>query len=55
VLLLLLLLLLLLVLLLLVLVGRAPWPAADPPVGLAGIEKSRTRASGADKAPSPNE
>src|SRR5260370_42004096 len=24
-------------------VGRAPWPAADPPVGLVGHEESRTK------------
>jgi TatD DNase family protein len=30
------------------LVGRAPWPAADPLVGLLEHRKSRTRGSGAD-------
>jgi hypothetical protein len=29
-------------------VGRAPWPAADPLVGLPERTKSRTRGSGAD-------
>jgi hypothetical protein len=29
-------------------VGQAPWPAADPLVGLLGRRKSRTRGSGAD-------
>src|ERR1035441_1734828 len=31
-----------------VFVGRAPWPAADPLVGLLEHRKSRTRGSGAD-------
>jgi hypothetical protein len=34
-------------------VGRAPWPAADPLVGLFGCAKSRTRGSGADKGVRP--
>src|ERR1035441_6677036 len=29
-------------------VGRAPWPAADPLVGLLEHRKGRTRGSGAD-------
>ena len=35
------------------LVGRAPWPAADPLVGLLGRRKSRTRGSGADEGVRP--
>jgi hypothetical protein len=35
------------------LVGRAPWPAADPLVGLLGRSKSRTRGSGADEGVRP--
>ena len=34
-------------------VGRAPWPAADPLVGLPPREKSRTRGSGADEGVRP--
>jgi hypothetical protein len=36
-----------------VLVGRAPWPAADPLVGLVGRRESRTRGSGADEGVRP--
>src|ERR1039457_1741016 len=36
-----------------ILVGRAPWPAADPLVGLLGRTKSRTRGSGADEGVRP--
>src|SRR5579859_2150890 len=35
------------------LVGRAPWPAADPLVGLLARRKSRTRGSGADEGVHP--
>jgi hypothetical protein len=38
-----------------VLVGRAPWPAADPLVGLPERRKSRTRGSGADEGVRPTE
>src|SRR5713101_9312219 len=34
-------------------VGRAPWPAADPLVGLPTREKSRTGGSGADEGVRP--
>ena len=34
-------------------VGRAPWPAADPLVGLLKHSKSRTRGSGADEGVGP--
>jgi hypothetical protein len=34
-------------------VGRAPWPAADPLVGLLGRSQSRTRGSGADEGVRP--
>ena len=34
-------------------VGRAPWPAADPLVGLPEHSKSRTRGSGADEGVRP--
>src|ERR1035441_118317 len=36
-----------------VFVGRAPWPAADPLVGLLEHRKSRTRGSGADEGVRP--
>src|SRR6266699_7068179 len=36
-----------------ILVGRAPWPAADPLVGPLGRRKSRTRGSGADEGVRP--
>ena len=36
-----------------ILVGRAPWPAADPLVGLLARTKSRTRGSGADEGVRP--